>query len=678
MHDHDLNTFVSSDHGFAPQFLAIDASKVLVNLGLLSTPQTANCRPATGETIGKAKACYAGGALQVYLNQAGRDPVNAGVPAGRGGRRGGDRRRRSATPSWRSRTPTTGAATASPRTGRSSTAPTPRPRPATSPTARTARPTCRNPTRTGDLVVFAYPPYQFDADTPGTLIARSAFFGQHGYVPDVQDLKRQHQHARDVPGRRPGDRARRGRRTSAASTSRQRPRSCSACPSPSRPRASCARTCSTTATTSRRSTIDRRSTTSTASSIRPRRRSTGSRGRSAARACSRRCSTRRRPRCPSHDAAALGRRQRRRLAAELGAAGGHADDRRRERLGAGRDRVRQPRVRLRRRRASSSSRRASDFPWLSSNIVQTANGQPAVVREAVDGDSRQRRAGRRDRRDRAQHARARRRRATPPGCRSSTRPTASRRSRRSCARRASRSRSWSSTRARPRERTRSTARRRRRGRARSSRIVDKLQDTTIDLVVAGHTHRVANTMVGHIPVVEGVNAGAHLHGRAADGRRRRRGLGRRARRAWPRTSACASRPDVQAIVDKANADTAVLRNQVIGTQSVDLRRDPDRLKESNMGNLVADAMRAKYPGVDAAITNSGGLRQDILITPPLGRRAARRDHLGRGVRRAAVRQPHGDRDAHRMTSSRRRSRTATSRRAATWPAAPAARRRSRA
>ena len=29
-----------------------------------------------------------------------------------------------------------------------------------------------HPTRTGDLVVFAYPPYQFDAATPGTLIAQ--------------------------------------------------------------------------------------------------------------------------------------------------------------------------------------------------------------------------------------------------------------------------------------------------------------------------------------------------------------------------------------------------------------------------------------------------------------------------------------------------------------------------
>ena len=70
----DPTTFIGSDHGFAPQFLAIDASKVLVDLGLLSHPQTSNCRPATGETIGKAKACFAGGAVQIYLNLAGRDP----------------------------------------------------------------------------------------------------------------------------------------------------------------------------------------------------------------------------------------------------------------------------------------------------------------------------------------------------------------------------------------------------------------------------------------------------------------------------------------------------------------------------------------------------------------------------------------------------------------------------
>ena len=93
----------------------------------------------------------------------------------------------------------------------------------------------------------------------------------------------------------------------------------------------------------------------------------------------------------------------------------------------------------------------------------------------------------------------------------------------------------------------------------------------------------------------------------------------------------------QAIVDAANAETAVLRNQVVGTQTADILRDPTRLHESAMGNLVADAMLAKYPGVDAAITNSGGLRHDLVCLATERRRTARRDHLGRDVRGAAVR-----------------------------------------
>jgi 2',3'-cyclic-nucleotide 2'-phosphodiesterase (5'-nucleotidase family) len=140
-------------------------------------------------------------------------------------------------------------------------------------------------------------------------------------------------------------------------------------------------------------------------------------------------------------------------------------------------------------------------------------------------------------------------------------------------------------------------------------------------VIAGHTHRAANTVVGRIPVVEGFNAGASysvaqlmLSGSdvvwAGTANRTAKNLG------------VASRPDVQAIVDQANAETAELRNQVIGTQSVDIERDPTRLNESAMGNLVADAMRDRYPGVDAAITNSGGLRADILMTPPAAGEAA--------------------------------------------------------
>ena len=85
-------------------------------------------------------------------------------------------------------------------------------------------------------------------------------------------------------------------------------------------------------------------------------------------------------------------------------------------------------------------------------------------------------------------------------------------------------------------------------------IVEALQDTTIDLVVAGHTHRAANTVVGKIPLVEGFNAGAsysvaQLMVKGGDV-------------AWAGTATrtaknlgVAPRPDVQAIVDAANADT---------------------------------------------------------------------------------------------------------------------------
>src|SRR4029077_17971709 len=39
-------------------------------------------------------------------------------------------------------------------------------------------------------------------------------------------------------------------------------------------------------------------------------------------------------------------------------------------------------------------------------------------------------------------------------------------------------------------------------------IAQGIQDTTVDVIVAGHTHRVSNLMVGNILVTEGINAGA--------------------------------------------------------------------------------------------------------------------------------------------------------------------------
>ena len=122
-------------------------------------------------------------------------------------------------------------------------------------------------------------------------------------------------------------------------------------------------------------------------------------------------------------------------------------------------------------------------------------------------------------------------------------------------------------------------------------------------------------MVGHILVAEGLNAGmSYSVGQlmVTGGDVQWAGAATRV----AKDLGVAPRADVKAIVDAANAETAVLRNQVIGTQAADIKRDPTRLKESAMGNMVADAMLQKYPGVDAAYTNSGGLRADLNYAPP--------------------------------------------------------------
>ena len=156
-------------------------------MGLLSKPQTSNCRPATGETIGKAKACWAGGTVQIYLNLAGRDPVGGGlqqvaaadaastVAAIKAKYQGladtKDWTHDGQPEGWKmiDRVFTKAEARYIPN-GPNSTA------------------DMAHPTRAGDVIAFSFPPYQFDAETPGTLVAPSQFFGQHGYVPAVQDI----------------------------------------------------------------------------------------------------------------------------------------------------------------------------------------------------------------------------------------------------------------------------------------------------------------------------------------------------------------------------------------------------------------------------------------------------------------------------------------------------------
>ena len=59
-----------------------------------------------------------------------------------------------------------------------------------------------HPTRTGDVVAFAYPPYQFDAATPGHAGRPIGVLRPARLRPRRAGSRQQHQHAGDVPGRR--------------------------------------------------------------------------------------------------------------------------------------------------------------------------------------------------------------------------------------------------------------------------------------------------------------------------------------------------------------------------------------------------------------------------------------------------------------------------------------------
>lgn len=616
------NTFVASDHGFAPQFLAIDASKVLVDLGLLSKPQTSNCRPAAGETIGKAKACWAGGTVQIYLNLAGRDPVNPNFKqvmvtetltivnqiktAFVNLTDPNDWTRDGQPENWKmiDRVYSKAEARYIPN-GPGSTA------------------DMAHPTRTGDVVVFAYPPYQFDAATPGTLVARSAFFGQHGYVPDVQDLAANvNMRATFIAGG--GVIANQG-------------------------------------TVSNIRTIDLAPTIAYILDVPLPQHAQGIvrldllRGRSAFHDDHGNAGGQRtlvpvvaltdfhgqlEPTTISMDgqnvsvggAAQLatmfdeeaanfsGQRFLFASGDNVGASpansglledmpaidvenawgldatsyGNHEFDYGVERL------LRQ--------------QERANFPFLGANIVDELTGKnPEWVQgtkifnfngipigvigielettpELVSAGAtkglkflpavstiRSESARLQQQGVQVQIVLIHEGTAKGQNTIGNNSPVP-----------------WEGP---------------------IMDIAQAIQDTTVDVILAGHTHRISNLMVGRILVAEGLNAGASysvaqmvVRGNEVEW------AGAATRIA--KNIGVAPRADVKAIVDAANAQTAILRNKVIGTQAADIKRDPTRLKESAMGNLVADAMRLKYPGVDAAYTNSGGLRADLNCSPP--------------------------------------------------------------
>lgn len=604
-------SFVSSDHGFAPQFLAIDASKVLVDLGLLSRPQTSNCRPATGETLGKAKACWAGGTVQIYLNVAGRDPAGGGftqIPAAQvsatvdqikaafaGLTDSNDWDGDTQPEGWKviDRIFTKAEARYIPN-GADSTA------------------DMAHPTRTGDLVVFSYPPYQFDAATPGTLIARSAFFGQHGYVPDVQNPAANiNMRATFIAGdgvMRPNTIANGIRSIDLAPTAAYIldvpvPQHSQGVVRLDLLRGGQSRTLvpvlgltdfhgqleqTTTAIDGLNTTVGGAAELATLFDEDARALPSGSllfaSGDNVGASPANSGLLQDMPAIDVENAWGM----------DATSYGNHEFD-----YGVGRLLQHQARA---------------NFPFLGANIVdevtlknpdwvkgthvfQYGNVRVGVIGIELETTPELVKAGAtvglkflpaidtiraeskklRDKGINVQIVLIHE--GTALGLNAIANRSAV---------------AWEGP---------------------IVTIAQAVQDTSVDVILAGHTHRVSNLMVGNILVAEGLNAGASysvvqmvVRGQdvewAGAATRVSKNIG------------VSKRPDVKAIVDDANAQTAVLRNQVIGTQAIDILRDPTRLNESAMGNMVSDAMLDFYPGVDAALTNSGGLRADLLCNPP--------------------------------------------------------------
>jgi 2',3'-cyclic-nucleotide 2'-phosphodiesterase (5'-nucleotidase family)/predicted AlkP superfamily phosphohydrolase/phosphomutase len=186
------NTFVSSDHGFAPQWLAVNVSKKLVDLGLQEREQSGNCRRAAndpgtttpGDTL--AKECHAGGTSQIYINLAGRDTELVRDSAGN---ITVDNRPQVLADQYENVRNQIIAAFQNLDDPNMPGQQKVVDRVFKKEELRNAGGTDGlHPNRSGDVVVVFRPPYQTDAQTPGQLVAPSQFFGQHGYLPDLVDL----------------------------------------------------------------------------------------------------------------------------------------------------------------------------------------------------------------------------------------------------------------------------------------------------------------------------------------------------------------------------------------------------------------------------------------------------------------------------------------------------------
>ncbi len=152
----------------------------------------------------------------------------------------------------------------------------------------------------------------------------------------------------------------------------------------------------------------------------------------------------------------------------------------------------------------------------------------------------------------------------------------------------------------------------------------------IDMILGGHDHDPITFYEGGV-MIHKSGYDAHYLG-AVDlslewvERRGKKRLS--VRPAWRMISTAGIQPDaeIKVLVDRHNAKLDAEMAMVVGKTGVELdtRRSSVRTAETNMGNLIADAIRAAVKA-DVGLTNGGGIRGDK--TYPAGTELTRKDIL---------------------------------------------------
>ncbi|OYD57794.1 bifunctional metallophosphatase/5'-nucleotidase [Fictibacillus aquaticus] len=140
-------------------------------------------------------------------------------------------------------------------------------------------------------------------------------------------------------------------------------------------------------------------------------------------------------------------------------------------------------------------------------------------------------------------------------------------------------------------------------------------DDEVDVIMAGHNHGFANTVVDNKLIVESYSYGTAFSDVDLEISYKTKDIVKKSAEVVT-TFHDAITPDfeIKSMVDAAYAKVKPILEEVIGNTDAPILKAQNADGESAMGNMIADSMRA-HTGTDFAFMNPGGVRSDINAGP---------------------------------------------------------------